>query len=73
MLVGFVNSVPVFVPLEPMAPTSTITLPAAYWLQLLPLFNHFDLYACNTSLSVPTSDGFHMLNLSRPPSFLLFQ
>ena len=30
-----------------------------YWLQLLSKFNHFGLYTCDTSFSVPTKIGFY--------------
>ena len=59
MLVGLISSVPVSVTIQPGVPTSTITLSAAYRLELLPLFDRSGLYTCNTSLSVPTNNGFY--------------
>ena len=59
MLVGLINSIPVLILVKLMTSTSTISLAAAYRLQLLPLFNRFGFYSCNTSLFVPTNNGFY--------------
>ena len=59
MLVGLVNSIPVSIVVQPRTPTSTITLSAAYRLQLLPLFDRFGVYTCDTSFSVPIGNGYH--------------
>lgn len=59
MLSGLINSSIVSVVIEPTTTTSTITLSAIYRLGLLPVFNRFGQYTCDTSLSVPTHDGFY--------------
>ena len=64
MLVGLITSIPVSVAVEPTTATSTILLSAVYRLQLLPKFDCFSLYTCDTLLSVPTRTGFYTSKLS---------
>jgi hypothetical protein len=65
MLVGLIVSIPVSVAVEPTTATSTILFSTVYRLQLLvlPKFDRFGLYTCDTSLSVPTRTGFYTSKL----------
>ena len=38
---------------------STIALPVVYQLGLLPLFDHFSHYMCDSPLSIPTTNSFY--------------
>lgn len=64
MLAGLINSSTVSVVVEPMTTMSTISLSPVYRLGLLPLFNRFGRYSCETSLSVPTNGGFYTCRMS---------
>ena len=58
-LSGLINSSPVSLEVQPTAVRSTIALAVVYRLQLLPKFDRFGHYTCDSALSVPTSNGFY--------------
>ena len=63
MLLGLINSSTVSVAVQPVTATSLIALPTVYRLGLLPLFDRFGYYICDT-LSIPTSNGFYTSRMS---------
>jgi len=59
ILPGFIGHLSVSISVEPNTSRSTIALSSAYRLELLPVFDRFGHYICDTSLSVPTRNGFY--------------
>ena len=55
----FADASTVSVDIQPTATTSTIALATVYRLGLLPDFDRYGRYTCDSSVSVPTKNGFY--------------